>query len=179
RLLAAGAAICALLPLTACGGDPPAIVDYTPQRGSIDVPTSVPIRITFDHDVDQASVQSRFHLVPATTGTVRWLSGRELVFDHATLATNTSYDIVLEAGYRDNAGNVYPLRHHWSFVTESPPTLTGSTPATTQSDFDPSAFLTLDFTREMNATASGARSRCRPRSRSTCSWIQRTGAAPM
>jgi Bacterial Ig-like domain len=153
RIIAAVACACALLPLTACGGDPPSIVDYSPQRGAIDVPTSVPIRISFDHDVDQASVQSRLRLVPATPGTVRWLSGRELVFDHATLATNTTYQIVLEAGYQDSSGNVYPLRHHWSFVTEPPPSLAGSSPTGSQSDFDPSAFLTLDFTREMNATS--------------------------
>ena len=49
---AAGLAVAALLPLTACGGDPPQIVDYSPQRNSVEVSTAIPIRITFDHDVD-------------------------------------------------------------------------------------------------------------------------------
>src|SRR6476469_9657639 len=60
---------------SACGGDPPQIVDYAPQRNTVDVSTAAPIRITFDHDVDQASVNSRLHLVPSTQCIVRWIDG--------------------------------------------------------------------------------------------------------
>lgn len=150
RLLAASAIAASALPFVACGGDPPQIVDYSPQRGSIGVSTAVPIRLTFDHDVDQASVQSRLHLVPATPGSVRWLSPRSLLFDHATLKPNTSYDVVLEAGYSDPSGNVYSLRHHWSFTTELLPSLASSSPANADAAVDPSSYLTLAFTREMD-----------------------------
>ena len=136
--------------VSACGGDPPQIVDYAPQRNTIDVSTAAPIRITFDHDVDQASVASRLHLAPATIGSVRWLSGRSLVFDHVTLVTNTNYEVILEPGYRDPAGNTYTLRHHWSFVTEGPPGLAGSSPANRDTGVDPSAYLRLEFTRGMD-----------------------------
>jgi hypothetical protein len=139
-----------LLPLAACGGDPPQIVDYSPQRNTVDVSTAAPIRISFDHDVDQASVESRLHLAPATTGTVRWLNGHQLVYDHATLRTSTTYEVILESGYRDRAGSTYDLRHHWSFITEVPPTLAGSTPASGEAGVDPSAYLSLDFTRAMD-----------------------------
>ena len=119
-----------LLPLAAgCGGNPPQIVDYSPQRGAVDVSTAAPIRIAFDHDVDQASVQNRLRLVPSTPGNVRWLSPRQLVYEHSTLAPSTLYEVVLEAGYRDLAGNTYTLRHHWSFVTERPPGLVSTAPA--------------------------------------------------
>jgi len=155
RLLAVAAVAGALIPLAACGGDPPQIVDYSPQRGSVDVSTAVPIRITFDHDVDKASVEARFHVSPATSGSVHWVSGQQLVFEHATLMPNTTYDVSLDAGYRDPAGNVYALRHHWSFVTESPPSFTGSTPANADSGVDPSAYLALEFTREMNPVSLG------------------------
>jgi Tol biopolymer transport system component len=150
RLLAFVAMACAVIPLTACGGDPPQIVDYSPQRGSIDVSTAVPIRISFDHDVDKASVEDRFRISPATYGSVHWLNGRELVYEHSTLLPSTSYEVILDAGYRDPSGNVYVLRHHWSFITERPPSLAGSTPAEADSGVDPSTYLTLDFTREMN-----------------------------
>src|SRR5207245_1212880 len=138
------------LAVTGCGGDPPQIVDYAPQRNTIDVSTAAPIRITFDHDVDQASVASRLRLAPATIGSVRWLSGRQLIFDHVTLLTNTNYEVILESGYRDPAGNTYTLRHHWSFVTEGPPGLTSSKPASRETGVDPSAYLSLQFSRGMD-----------------------------
>src|SRR3989442_13223487 len=120
----AAAALSLGLTITGCGGDPPQIVDYAPQRNTIDVSTAAPIRITFDHDVDQASVASRLRLAPATIGSVRGLSGRQLIYDHVTLLTTTNYEVILESGHRDPAGNTYTLRHHWSFVTEGPPGLT-------------------------------------------------------
>ena len=142
-----------LLPLAACGGDPPQIVDYSPQRNTVDVSTAAPIRVSFDHDVDQASVESRLHLAPPTAGSVRWLNGHQLVYDHATLRTSTTYEVILEPGYRDRVGNTYGLRHHWSFITEAPPGLVGSSPASGDAGVDPSAYLTLDFTRAMDATS--------------------------
>ncbi|TMC53310.1 MAG: hypothetical protein E6J20_06485 [Chloroflexi bacterium] len=151
-VLAAGA-ICSSLALTACGSDPPQIVDYSPQRNSVDVSTAAPLRITFDHDVDQASVASRLHLAPATTGSTQWLNGHQLVYYHPTLRTSTTYDVILESGYHDRAGNVYTLRHHWSFTTEGPPALAGSAPANGEGSVDPSAYLSLDFTRAMDASS--------------------------
>jgi hypothetical protein len=153
RLLAAGGLLVLTLQLAACGGDPPQIVDYSPQRNSVDVSTAIPILITFDHDVDRSSVELRLHLVPATTGSVRWRSGHALAYDHATLRTNTQYEVVLEPGYRDPAGNTYTLRHHWSFTTEGSPTLAGASPANGDTGVDPASYLSLDFSREMNPAA--------------------------
>jgi hypothetical protein len=122
HLVSVAGVVALLLPLTACGGTPPQIVDYSPQRGAVEVSTAAPIRITFDHEVDQASVASRLHLAPATSGTVQWESPRQLVYTHATLQASTAYEVILDPGYRDPAGNTYTLRHHWAFVTEGPST---------------------------------------------------------
>ncbi|MEA2656819.1 MAG: Bacterial Ig-like domain, partial [Chloroflexota bacterium] len=65
KLGSAAIALVVLLSITACGGNPPQIVDYSPERGAKDVSTALPIRLTFDHDVDMQSVESRLHLVPA------------------------------------------------------------------------------------------------------------------
>ena len=146
----AAAALATALASTACGGDPPQIVDYSPQRNSVDVSTAVPIRITFDHAVDKASVVSRLHLVPTTAGQVTWTSDRSLVYTHATLRPSTLYQVIIDPGYRDPAGNVYTLRHHWSFVTEGAPSLATSNPGPGDTGVDPSSYLTLDFTRAMN-----------------------------
>src|SRR5256885_3295035 len=140
------------LGLSACGGNPPQIVDYSPQRNTIDVSTATPVRITFDHDVDRASVESRLHLSPAAGGSIVWTNGHELAYKHPTLKTNTVYEVVLESGYRDLAGNTYTLRHHWSFTTESPPNLAGSAPANRDAGVDPATYLSVDFTRAMDLT---------------------------
>ncbi len=120
------------------------------MRGAVDVSTAAPIRITFDHDVDQQSIESRLHLQPATSGNVVWLSPRQLAYQHPTLATSSTYEVVLEAGYKDPAGNTAVLRHHWSFVTEGPPGYAGSAPANGEGGVDPAAYLTVDFSRDMN-----------------------------
>ena len=153
RLLAAAGAASVLIPLSACGGNPPQIVDYSPQRGAVEVSTAAPIKIAFDHAVDRASVESRLHLEPASSGRVQWESARQLLYTHSTLQTSTTYEVILEPGYRDLAGNTYSLRHHWSFVTEGPPNLASSTPSDTDTGVDPAAYITLNFTREMNATS--------------------------
>jgi hypothetical protein len=150
---AAATGLLILLPLAACGGNPPQIVDYSPQRGAVEVSTAAPIRIAFDHAVDQASVESRLHLFPVSTGTVHWESTRQLVYAHTTLQANTTYEVILDAGYRDLTGNIYALRHHWSFVTEGPPNLAASTPSDADTGVDPATYINLVFTREMNATS--------------------------
>ncbi len=152
RLLAAAGGAMLLLPLVACGGTPPQIVDYSPQRGAVDVSTAAPIKIAFDHAVDQASVESRMHMLPASDGSVEWQSSRQLIYRHSTLQPSTTYEVILESGYRDLAGNTYSLRHHWSFVTEGPPNLATSTPSDSDTGVDPATYLNLNFTREMNAS---------------------------
>lgn len=151
RLIAGAALFFLAAQLYACGGQPAQIIDYAPQRGSVDVPTVAPIKITFDHDVDHASVESRLHLLPESLGGVQWANGHQLAYQHTTLRPSTTYEVILEAGYRDLAGNTYTLRHHWSFVTEQPPSFTGSSPASGDVSIDPADYLFLSFTRQMSA----------------------------
>jgi hypothetical protein len=136
--------------LWACGGAPAQIVDYSPLRGAQNIPTTQPVKITFDHAVDQQSVSSRLHLSPDVAGSIRWLSPTSLEYDHPTLSPNTTYEVIIEAGYRDAAGNSYVLRHHWSFTTEASPTFAASSPADGATRIDPADYLTLDFTHTMN-----------------------------
>lgn len=138
-----------LVSAVACGGAPAQIVDYSPARGARDVSTMAPVSITFDHDVNRDSVASRLHLVPATGGTVKWINGHQLEYDHDRLSTSTTYDVVLEAGYSDLAGNVYQLRHHWSFDTEVAPRFASSTPSDGDTGIDPADYLSISFSRAM------------------------------
>src|ERR1700674_4662129 len=142
-----------LTAMTACGGNPPQIVDYSPERGAKDVSTAMPIRITFDHDVDMPSIASRLHLQPATSGNLVWVSPRQLAYEHATLAPRTTYDVVLEAGYKDPAGNTAMLRHHCAFTTKGPPLWAGSSPANGESGVAPAACLAINFSRDMSGAS--------------------------
>jgi len=137
--------------LWACGGSPAQIVDYSPLRGTQNVATVEPVRITFDHAVDKASVTSRLRLSPAVEGSIKWLSDQQLEYDHLKLDPSTLYEVILDAGYSDNAGNVYMLRHHWSFTTEAPPSFAGSSPTDGATRIDPADYLSIGFTRSMNA----------------------------
>ena len=133
----------------ACGGAPAQIVDYSPLRGARDVATLAPVQITFDHDVDRASVESRLRLVPAVSGSIKWKNGHQLECQHEKMATAATYEVVLEAGYTDLAGNVYELRHHWSFDTEPPPRFASSTPSDGDSAVDPADYVSVTFSRAM------------------------------
>jgi hypothetical protein len=135
--------------LTGCAS-PPQVVEISPQRNARDVPSDEAVRVLFDRPVDQTSVATRFRLEPGAVGGVRWHGDNELVFDHQPLRAASTYQVVLDPGYRDAHGNVNSLRHSWSFTTEAPPVLTGSSPAPGDQAVDPAAYLSLSFTRAMD-----------------------------
>ncbi|HUZ89582.1 MAG TPA: Ig-like domain-containing protein [Candidatus Acidoferrales bacterium] len=137
--------------LGACGSTPQ-IVQISPSRGAHAVRTNQAVRIVFDRPMNEASVVSRFHLSPAGHGKVTWPDDRTLVYNHATLHTQTAYEVVLDGGYSDAKGSVNGLRHSWAFTTEGPPTLTGSSPSSGDGGVDPAAYVSLTFSRHMDLT---------------------------
>jgi Tol biopolymer transport system component len=126
------------------------VVQISPERNARDVSSAQPIHIRFDRAVDGRSVATRFHLTPSVKGQIRWPSDRELVFEHPPLHPGTSYQVVLDSGYQDRQGTVNSLRHSWSFTTEAPPLLTGSSPGGGDQGVDPASYLSLSFSREMD-----------------------------
>jgi hypothetical protein len=130
---------------------PPQILEISPAKGALDVPTNAPIKIRFDRPLDRASVASRFSLNPAIDGQISWEAQNTLVFRHDTLEPNTQYQVRLVAGYRDSQGDVNSFTHSWIFQTEGPPAVRTSSPSEGESGVDPATYLTLGFSREMNA----------------------------
>jgi Bacterial Ig-like domain len=126
------------------------VVQISPERNARDVSSAQPVHIRFDRPVNPRSVATRFHLTPSVKGQIRWPSDRELVFEHQPLRPATSYQVVLDSGYQDKQGTVNSLRHSWSFTTEAPPSLTGSSPGSGDQGVDPASYLSLSFSREMN-----------------------------
>jgi Bacterial Ig-like domain len=135
--------------LQACA-NPPQVVQIYPERNAQDVASDAPIRVRFDRPVDQTSVATRFRLEPGVVGQVRWQGDRELVFEHQPLRPASTYEVVLDPGYRDAQGTANSLRHSWRFSTEAPPVLTGSSPAAGDQSVDPAAYISLSFTRAMD-----------------------------
>jgi Big-like domain-containing protein len=139
-----------------CGGAPQ-IIDYSPERGSTGVATNAPIRVDFDRAVDRASVAGRFAISPAAAGHVTWPSARELLFvEDAPLRTDTTYQVLLHAGYRSAGGGAADLDHAWYFRTEGALQVIDSTPAGAQTGVDPAAYLDVSFNHRMSAASLAA-----------------------
>jgi hypothetical protein len=128
----------------------PQVVAISPARQAQQVPSNLDVSIRFDQDMDQASVASRFQVTPTTAGDLVWSSPRQLNFRHQPFRPDTDYRVSLAAGYRDSAGNANSFNHGWTFHTEVPPELSGSTPGPGEQNVDPALLLTLTFTRAMD-----------------------------
>jgi hypothetical protein len=144
------AVVAAAAALVACSS-PPQVVGISPTRGAVDVRSSDAITIQFDRPMDRASVAVRFHVEPQVQGAVSWASDHALSFEHVPFDPSSRYQVVLDAGYRDAHGDANSLRHSWTFRTEAAPTLTGAAPGPGDRDIDPASYLTLTFSREMDA----------------------------
>lgn len=120
--------------------------------------------------MDRESVASRLRVVPVKRtfppgnppqtigppvgGKARWENdNRTLYFDHDTFSTLTYYQVILDGGYRDAAGNVNSLRHSWQFITEEPLKLAGSYPNQGDTRVEPSTYLQLAFTRAIDVSS--------------------------
>jgi hypothetical protein len=142
--------------LTGCG-TPPQVLEITPARGAVDVHSNEVIRIRFDRPMDHRSVADHFTVTPRVQGALTWTSDSELAFEHVPLVPSTQYQVVLEPGYRDTQGGTNAFRHSWTFRTETPPTLADSTPGPGDRSVDPASYISLTFSRAMDAdTLAGA-----------------------
>jgi len=126
------------------------VVAIAPDRQAQQVPSNQDVAIRFDHDMDEASVEARFRVTPATTGNLAWPTRRQLVYHHQPFSPDTDYRVSLAAGYRDAQGNVNSFNHGWSFHTEPAPELTASAPGPGEQNVDPAALLSLSFSRNMD-----------------------------
>ncbi len=93
---------------------------------------------------------AHFSVQPAVSGTITWKSPSTLVFSHPPLSPLTTYTVRLSSGYRDLLGHPNQLAHGWKFTTEAPPSVTGSSPAPREQNIDPSSYIALQFSREMD-----------------------------
>jgi len=73
----------------------PTVTSFSPPDGATNVAPDTPIRITFDQDMDEASVVKAFTLTPAVSGSTTW-EGKTFVFmPHAGWQAGVTYIITV------------------------------------------------------------------------------------
>lgn len=96
------------------------VVKLSPENGDGEVPITAPIRVTFSHDMDTASVEERFSVEPEVPGDFFW-DGRTLIFQpHSALTPDTAYAVTIAEGATSQRGR--PLRDgiRYRFLTRAP-----------------------------------------------------------
>ncbi len=131
--------------------------------------TNRPITVAFDAPMAERSVELRLHVrdrrgrgIPGCSITVaarngrtgcrfRWSRNRRtmrLVHPSRPLRVSTTYRVSLAAGIESRAGVRSTLGHSWFFVTEGPPSVTGTDPAP-GGTVSPLAAPAITFSRAM------------------------------
>ena len=96
------------------------VVELSPENGDGEAPITAPIRVSFSHDMDSASIEERFSIEPEVPGDFFW-EGRTLAFKpHGALLPDTVFTVTIEEGATSRRGR--PLREgtSFSFHTRAP-----------------------------------------------------------
>jgi Tol biopolymer transport system component len=96
------------------------VVELSPENGNGEVPITAPIRVTFSHDMDTASVEERFSIEPEAPGSFTW-EGRTLTFaPRSALAPDTGYAVTIAEGATSRRGQALREGTSSSFNTRAP-----------------------------------------------------------
>ena len=156
------------LSLAGCFAAPPQIIALQPNQGSSGVDADAVVTVTFDREIDHASLQGRFHISPSLPGcqpesamdaapgavcSIQWLANRPaFAFQHpgAVFAPNTTYTLRLDAGIRDQSGSVNGLDHTWQIRTAPAPIVRSTSPSDGDSGVPVDAAVAVQFDRPMD-----------------------------
>jgi TolB protein len=93
------------------------IVTLSPERGVTHVSSRAAIRVAFDQEMEQTSVEERFNLSPPVEGAFQW-EGKTLAFRPAQpLAHDMDYTVTLRQGARSQQGREIRRDVTWRFRT--------------------------------------------------------------
>jgi hypothetical protein len=113
---------------------PPKVISTTPPDKATGIPINTAISVTFDKDMNAATVESALWASPAATGTFSWPSSSTVTFTPgANLTASTLYTVTLNASAADKGGLNISAPYTFSFTTGSvgdttPPTVTDTSP---------------------------------------------------
>lgn len=172
RLRAVGAGLLTgglLLTAAGCAGAPPQITSLSPSNGSHGVPADEPLRVTFDHSVDKASVPGRFRIEPglscdlvaAFTASadapcrVLWSADATsftLLHTGALFQPELKYKVHLDPGVRDLGGAANSLDHTWELTVASAPVVRTTSPGDGATAVPLDSPLSVTFSSPMSVT---------------------------
>ena len=130
----------------------PQITSTSPSDGSIDVPLSENVIVTFSEEMDNSTVT--YTCLPDPSGwTVTWSGGNTVAtYSHNPFDSNTPYTFQITGG-KDIAGNdlvAGAVPNPWTFTTTVYPYLIATTPIDGTIDVSVDSNVAITFSEEMN-----------------------------
>jgi hypothetical protein len=151
---------------------PPTVLATTPGHTADNIPTTALVTAIFSEAMDPGTINSAtFTVTDGITpvpGTVSYMLG-VATFDPDNLLTpGTQYTATITTGVADAAGNSLAIPHSWTFMTESAPTVTSTTPASGGSNVAINAKIAAIFSKAMD-----------PATVTTATFLVQQGAVPV
>jgi hypothetical protein len=116
--------------------------------------TLTAIDIQFSEPVKTGSVERRFRIVPYVPGTLNWDGTTAIFTPSAKLPADTAFQVFLEPGFEDLAGNAASTGlDGWAFHTVGPPVVVSVSPADAAEGVPVDGALTVTFDRFMDTRA--------------------------
>lgn len=165
RLISVGSLLLAVLALgvvlynaTLVDRRPPSItrvsLSATANGNPASAQTLTAIDIQFSEPVMTGSVESRFRIVPYVPGTLNWDGTIAIFTPSAKLPADTAFQVFVEAGFEDLAGNAASTGlDGWAFHTVGPPVIVSVSPADGTEGVPVDGTLTVTFDRLMDTRA--------------------------
>jgi hypothetical protein len=121
------------------------------QRSGTRVRLTTAIVLRFDRPVTLRAVRAAFTITPAVKGTIRATGNKLFTFTPATpLAANTGYTVTLRKVIKDTDGVAVVSPGAVRLLTAAPPALVRFRPTKGTSEVDPTALVSVRFTKPMN-----------------------------
>ena len=115
--------------------------------------TTTSIEVVFSEEVDRASAEAAFSIVPSTRGAFSWTAATLIFTPAERLPLETDFVITLAAGVRDAAGNQMSQPVELAFVTVGHPTVVGSQPEQDAHQVPLGSAIVLEFSTLMDTAS--------------------------
>lgn len=143
----------------------PEVVSTDPSNGSTDVYTSKLISVTFNENMNPATLNVSTFTIEYSdalkneslivTGTISYTGNTATFTPSAVLKENTLYTGTITTGAKDMAGNSLFKNYVWSFTTGTipdltPPTVISTNPVSNATNVELSKMISANFSKAMN-----------------------------
>jgi large repetitive protein len=146
---------------------PPSVSSTTPANGATNTSLSAPVSVTFDKAVNvtgsaftlqcPTGTPETFTLSPAPPGGVSTYT----LTPSAALPANTVCTVTVVATQVSDSSGVHPANNHsFTFTTDTPPSVSSTTPANEATNVPTSSTLTINFDKAVSAPKAAFKIEC-------------------